>query len=48
MDINIVNYADEEDIEEEDLIIQAAATATISAALATIDYSDILRQNTLS
>ena len=39
IDINNDNYTDEEDIEEEDLIIQATATAAISAALAAIDYS---------
>ena len=41
MNANINNYAsdEEEDIEEEDLIIQATITASISAALATLDYS---------
>jgi len=41
MNANIDNYVsdEEEDIEEEDLIIQAAITASISAALATLDYS---------
>ena len=40
VNINNDNYADEEeDIEEEDLVIQATTTATISAALAAIDYS---------
>ena len=40
MNTNINNYAsDKEDIEEEDLIIQTAVTASISAALATLDYS---------
>ena len=35
------NYAldEEEDLDEEDLIVQAAVTAAISATLATIDYS---------
>ena len=41
MNTNINNYAsdEEEDIEEEDLIIQAAVTASISTALVTLDYS---------
>ena len=37
MNANIAS--DEEDIQEEDLIIQAAVTASISTALATLDYS---------
>src|ERR1700720_502937 len=44
MDVNANNpnyTSDEEDIKEEDLIIQAAATAAISAALAALDYSQI-------
>ena len=41
MNANIDNYTsdEEEDIEEEDLVIQAAVTTSISAALATLDYS---------
>jgi hypothetical protein len=39
INVNNNNYADEEDIEEEDLIIQATATTAISAALAAVDYS---------
>ena len=41
MNANIDNYAsdEEEDIKEEDLVIQTAVTASISAALATLDYS---------
>ena len=40
MNTNINNYtSDKEDIEEEDLVIQTAVTASISAALATLDYS---------
>jgi hypothetical protein len=41
MNINDDYISDEEDIEEEeeDLVIQAAVTAAISAALASIDYS---------
>ena len=40
MNTNINNYAsDEEDIEEEDLIIQASVTASISTDLVTLDYS---------
>jgi hypothetical protein len=41
MNINDNYVSDEEDIkeEEEDLVIQAAVTTAISAALASIDYS---------